>query len=130
MIIREVKLIDRVWIDEMYGKHFSNNEYPDFFDGSFLCPFIIADDKSQDILLAGGIKILAEVAIVTDKDKPVRRRMDALLQALGSSITIAKDMGHRQIYVFVNNDDQYVKHLQKYNFKLIDAKLLVLNLGD
>ena len=127
-MIREAQLIDKPWIDENYKKFFSNNEYPDFFNDGFLSPFVVTD--SSDIIVAGGIRPLIEVVVVTNKDKYVRTRLNALLQALGSSIAIARDMGHKQLHVFVHNDDEYVKILQKFNFQLIDAKLLVLNLGE
>ena len=128
MIIRKAKPADKEWVSEMHNKFFNSNEPIDLFDGSFSCPFVIEEDG--EIVLAGGVKTLAEVAIVTDRNKNIRTRVTALLQALGSSITIAREMNQQCIYAFVNDDDQYVKHLQKYNFKLIDAKLLVLNLGD
>jgi len=127
MIIREAKEADKPWVDKNHKKFFDGNEYPDFFNYS--CPFTITDD-SGNIILVGGVKMLAEAVIITDISKPVGTRYDALLQALGSSISIVKEMGHKQFYVFVNNDEQYIKHLQKFNFRLIDAKLLVLDLGD
>lgn len=129
MIIREARLTDKPWIDKNYEKFFINNEYPDFFSRQYSCPFTITND-SEDIILVGGVRMLAEAVIITDKEKHTSIRYDALLQALGSAISIVREMGHKQFYAFVNNDDQYVKHLQKFNFRLIDAKSLVLDLGD
>jgi len=129
MIIRGAELADKPWVDKNYNRFFPGNEYPDFFNGEYSSPFTIIDD-TNNIVLVGGVKMLAEAVIITDISKPVGTRYDALLQALGSSISIVREMGHKQFYVFVNNDEQYIKHLQKFNFRLIDAKLLVLDLGD
>ena len=129
MIIREANPSDKNWIDEKYNKFFSNNEYPEMFADNFASPFVIIGDNGET-LLAGGVQRLAEIVVISDKDKSVRERYDALTQALGCSILIAKELRHQKIYVFVNNDDQYVKHLQKFDFRLMDAKLLVLDLGE
>ena len=129
MNIRGMLKSDRPIVEEFYNKYFSQNEYPDFLNQSiFSCPFVVYEE--ENVILAGGIKVIAEAVVVTDQSKSVRMREGALFQALGSVIHIARDMGHKQIHAFVNNDEQYVKHLQKFGFRLIDAKLLVLDIGE
>jgi hypothetical protein len=127
MIIRVPHLSDKQEIDRLYTKFFSKNEYPDFLN-SFQCSFVVAD--GHGIILAGGVKLIAEAVVVTDQERPVRVRQEALIQALGSSIFIAEGMKFRQIHAFVNNDEEYARHLQKFGFKLIDAKLLMLDFGE
>lgn len=134
MIIRPPRLLDKQEIDRIYNEFYSNNEYPNFFESpgenKFQCSFVITEDNSDKIILAGGIKTIAEAVVVTDKNLPTKTRLDGLLQALGSSIFIAQGMKFRQVHAFVNNDDKYAKMLQRFGFKLIDAKLLILNFGE
>lgn len=134
MIIREPRRFDKLEIDRIYNKFYSANEYPDFFnpkeDTKFQGSFVVTDGESEKIIVAGGVKTIAEAVFVTDKDLSPKVRLDALLQGLGSSIVIAQGMKYNQIHAFVNNDERYVGILQKFGFKLIDAKLLVLDFGE
>lgn len=134
MIIREPRYLDKQEIDRIYNEFYSNNEYPDFFTAKehnkFQCSFVVTDDDSDKIIVAGGVKTIAEAVVITDKNQPVRIRQEALLQALGSTIFIAQGMRYQQIHAFVNNDKKYAQHLHKFGFKPIDAKLLILNFGE
>lgn len=133
MNVRPLRLVDKKEVDKIYDDYYSDNEYPDFFKTEgpdrFHCTFAVEDDSGK-IIVAGGIKTIAEAVVVTDKSLPPTIRLDALLQALGSSIFIAQGMKYQQIHAFVNHDDKYVNTLQKFGFKLIDAKLLILNFGE
>jgi citrate lyase synthetase len=130
MIIRVPYHSDRPEIDRIYREFFNKNEYPDFYDRKiFSCPFIVATNRDE-IVVAGGVKTIAEAVVISDQSLPIKTRLDALLQALGSVINIVKEMKRNQVHVFVNNDEKYVKVLQEYGFKLIDAKLLVLDIGE
>lgn len=130
MIIRESRLLDKPKIDKIYNEFYSNNEYPDFNSKDFQCSFVVTDDINDKIIVAGGIKTIAEAVFLTDKNLSPRVRLEALLQGLGSSIFIAQGMKYRQIHAFVNNDERYVNILKKFGFKLIDAKLLILDFGE
>jgi len=130
MIIRPVRPVDDFEINRIYNKWFSDNEYPNFSNPQYQCSFVVTNDDSDKIIVAGGVKTIAEAVVVTDKSLPVKTRLDALLQALGSSIFIAQGMKQKQIHAFVNHDDRYVSILRKFGFKEIDAKLLVLDFGD
>lgn len=127
MKIREFRESDKIDIDKLHNTYFKDNEYPDF--DKLKSPFVVTNDEDR-VILACGIKLLGEVIVVSDKDLPVKTRLDALLQVLGSSIFICSALGQKELYAFVNNDEGYIKVLQKYGFKLIDAKLLVLDFGD
>lgn len=130
MIIRPIDPTDKLQIDRIYNEFYSDNEYPNFSsDDKFKHSFAITDQYNK-IIVAGGIKTIAEAVFLTDKNLPPKTRLDALLQGLGSSIFISKAVGYHQIHAFVNNDEKYVKILQRFGFKLIDAKLLVLDLGE
>lgn len=129
MKIREYRESDKADVNRLYHEYYMLNEYPSYLNGKYKSPFAITNDEDR-IILAGGVKNLVEVCLTTDKSLPVKTRLDALLQALGSSIFIASEMGHKEMYAFITHDETYVKTLQRYGFKLIDAKLLVLNFGD
>jgi hypothetical protein len=126
MKIRYYKDEDKLVVDRIYSEFFSNNEYPEF--DKFQCAFVVTDN--DQIVLAGGVKVIAEAVVVTDQNMPVKVRQEALLQALGSSIHITKELRFKQIHAFVNGDEEYVKHLQKYGFEVLDAKLLILDIGE
>lgn len=131
MIIRTPDYFDKTEIDRIYKEFFANNEYPEFFNANvFPCSFVVTDDECKNIIVAGGVKLVAEAVVVTDKNFPKKTRFDALFQALGSISIIAKEIHHNQIHVFVNNDENYVKILQRFGFKLLDAKLLILDLEE
>lgn len=132
MIIRDMTVKDTPVINRIYTDFFSENEYPNFLlDKHFYNPFIVADDHNNGkVIVAGAVKVIAEVVLVTDRDRPTRLKYNALLQALGSSIHIAKGMGFNQIHAFVHDDNKYVRVLMKHDFKVLDAELLVLDLED
>lgn len=128
MNIRTATWSDQPKIDELHKKYFNHLQYPQFLNkDKFKCPFVVHEDDK--IILAGGVQTLAEAVVVTDQSLPVRVRQEALLQAMGSTVHIALALGFKEVYAFVANDEHYVKHLQKFGFKLMDAKLLVLDLG-
>lgn len=133
MIIRPVSWLDKPEIDRIYNEWYSGNEYPPFWEqqdpNKFQCSFVVTQDKDK-IIVAGGVKLIAEVIFLTDKDQPVRVRFDALLQALGSSIIIAQGMKYGQLHAFVNKDEQYVKHMKKFGFKNLDAEVLMIDFGE
>jgi hypothetical protein len=133
MKIRDIRWADKPDIDRIYREFYSNNEYPTFLsdkpDQRFPCSFIV-EDEDEKVIVAGGVKTIAEAVFLTDKNFSPRVRLDALLHGLGSSIFIAQGMKHRQIHAFVNNDERYVSVLKKFGFKEIDAKLLVLDFGE
>lgn len=129
MKIRKLQPKDKPEIDKIYKEFYSDNEYPYFFYDCAGNTFVVTEDSGK-IIVAGGLKNIAEAIFVTDKNLPPSVRLDALIQGLGSTISIARDMRHGQIHAFVNNDDKYVNTLKKFGFKLIDAKLLVLDFGE
>lgn len=129
MNIRLLEQADIPEVDRIYNAYFSDNEYPAFFNGKYSCRYAVTDDSNK-LILAGGVKTIAETVVVTDRSRPVKTRLDALLQALGSSIFITQAMKYNQIHAFVNNDEKYIKVLQTYGFKLVDAKVLILDCGE
>ena len=133
MIIRDVKWTDKADIDRIYNRFYSNNEYPPFWEqrdpSKFQKSFAVTTDDGE-LVLAGGVKLIAEAIILTDKDQATRTRFEALLQALGSTIFISEGMKYKQMHAFVNNDEKYSKHLQRFGFKKLQADLLMLDFGE
>lgn len=131
MKIRKLTWSDKPKIDRIYNQFYSNNEYPNFLeDDKFQSSFVVTDDDSEKIIVAGGVKTITEAVFITDKNLSPRIRLEALLQGLGSTIFLTQGMKYGQVHAFVNNDEGYVKVLQEFGFKLIDAKLLVLDFGE
>lgn len=130
MKIRELNRNDLFQVDRLHTKFFPELEYPDFLGPDYKCPFVVTDDENR-IITAGGIKLLPEIVLVTDKSVSVKVRYDALLQALGSAIHIGKDMKVPELFTLVFDDDNYVRILQRRGFKLMrDTAILTLNLGE
>ena len=126
-MIRELKGSDTQEANNIYRRFYSGNEYPNF--QKLNQPFVVTNNDNE-IVVVGGLKLIAEAVFVTDRRHPVRVRLNALIQALGSTIFIARELGHDQIHAFVNNDETYVKAMKRYGFAELNAKLLVLNCGE
>jgi len=130
MKIKPMLLSDRKEIDKIYKEFFSDNEYPNFIGGRFHQSFVVTNDNEK-IVVAGGVRNIAEVVVLTDKNQSVRVRLEALLQALGSSIHIALASKYSELHAFVSSGEtEYIEHLKKHGFKEIDAKILVLDIGE
>lgn len=113
--ISELKLI--------HDKHFSSEfNFPDFT--KFFGTFCILDDDER-IILAGGCKPLMEAILITDKDRSVKERKEALLMALSTSEGLCNVVGDNQLHAFVK-DEFFAKHLRKYGFKNTSGESLVL----
>lgn len=114
--LEEIKEIHR----KFYDKEFDFSE----FSRKYLSKFtVIENDK---IVLAGGIRNIAEVVLVTDKESSTRVKRDALLEALEASKQIAASEGLSQIHAFIQ-DEAWCNHLFKYGFQDTAGRAVVLN---
>jgi hypothetical protein len=93
----------------------------------------IVDDKvvtseKGDIIGYGILKLFPEAIMILDTDLPLRDRIAALHEFLERAMTIARENGSEQIHAFVQ--DEKFSHLliERYGFRTVSAKPLVLNL--
>lgn len=124
MNIRALEASDIEQIREIHAKHFSHEfNFPDFLH-NFLCAFVVDDDQGK-IISAGGVRAIAEVVIVTDKDYPIRPRRSALYQILDVSEFISKKADFGELHAFVQGDN-WQRHLRRIGFLPTKGKALVL----
>lgn len=110
-------------IHEKYYAHEFN--FPSFTD-KFICGFTVTDD-TDNIITAGGIRTIIEMVLITDKDKPVRVRREAVYNALNATKYLADQSGYNQIHIFVQGED-WERHLKKVGFNTCKGSALYLNI--
>ena len=125
MNIRSLELEDVEEIRRIHEKFFEGEfEFPDFLN-NFLCSFVVKKDK--DIVVAGGVRMLAEAILITDKEYPIIERRKALHQALDACAFITKRADFSQLHAFVKGDN-WIRHLGKVGFSPTKGHALVLDL--
>jgi len=97
--------------EEYYKDEFC---FPDFTD-KFLWAFI-STNECGEIIVGGGVRLIAEAVFITDKRQPVRVRRDALIDSLGACSYIADKDGYDQIHAFVQ-ESCWLEHLFKVGFE-------------
>lgn len=123
MKLRSLTANDIEELKKIHDVHFKESfEFPDFqrYYGTFC---ILDDDKN--IIIAGGVRPLLEAVLITNKDRSVRERREALLMALATCEGLARTTGDNQLHAFVK-DLTFSKVLQKYGFKSTSGESLVL----
>jgi hypothetical protein len=118
----DYKEIYKIW-EKFYSQEF---EFPDFIT-NYLSVFVVHDEES--IIVTAGIRTITEIVAVTNKDKSVRDRQDALHQILWASKFTCARTGYNQMHAFVQ-DDKWSKHLQKVGFRPTIGQALVIDVKD
>lgn len=125
MLVRTLKESDLPKIQEIH-KNFYAGEFDleEMFSNS-IGLFAITDENDK-IICVGGVRPIAEVVLITDKNRTVKERRSALLKVLDASEFVAKNSGFDQIHIFVKDED-WVRHLMKteVGFKPTVGKALV-----
>lgn len=123
-MIRSYHPNDMEVIAQIHEKHYAEEfSLPDFIS-NFLCSFTIVN--KGEIVSVGGMRTIVESVVITDKDKSVRDRREALYQILEASIYITGKCGYNQIHASIINDESWKRHLTKVGFKPIKGNMLVL----
>lgn len=124
-VIRAFTPDDIERVRDIHEKHYKTEfDYPKFMD-NYICAFVVEIDGS--IVSAGGVRNIAEVVLVTNKDKSVAERRAALYQILDASAFIAGRSNHDGLHAFVQ-DDGWRQHLKKVGFIETKGQALVLPL--
>src|SRR5258707_944915 len=72
----------------IHGKYYADQfSFPDFFH-HFLCSFVVENDEKQ-IVAAGGVRLITESVLITDKSLSAMKRVRALRYVLGANRFIA-----------------------------------------
>lgn len=125
MGIRALTESDIDQVRAIHERHYKTEfDFPDFLT-NFLCAFVVEEDGQ--VISAGGVRNIAEVVLVTNKDLSVRQRRAALFQVLDASAFIAGRSGHDGLHVFIQ-DDKWEFQLRKIGFHSTKGRALVLGL--
>ena len=124
MIIRELLSSDIQVLHQIWKKHYSGEfTFPDFTE-QFVQTFVVEDNDR--IVTAGGIRLIAESVIVTNKDIPRKVRIDALQAMLQASLFTCARNGYDQLHAFVQ-DEKWQSVLEKYNFRPTKGEAMVID---
>lgn len=104
---------------EFYAEEFP---FPEFLKQVFNS-FVILDEDGR-IISASIVKPILEIVSLTDKNRSVRIRRDALAQSLLVAEHVAKHEGFQGFHAFIQ-DREWEKHLKRYGFQDTKGKSLV-----
>lgn len=122
---RTIILNDLEKIREINEINFPDLELPDF--KKMLSQGFIIEDEKNEIVMAGGIKLISECLLVTNKNMSRIKIGKALIIAQGACIHASLAFGIKDIYAFTHNED-YTKHLIKHGFYEKNGKTLMMGL--
>lgn len=126
MNIRQINPSDVNKIRKIYNEYFNEEfEFPDFLSG-YLSSFVVTSDEDK-IIIAGGVRTIAESVIITDKSCPITPRREALQEILTVSAFTASFHEYKQLHAFIQ-DENWLRHLKRVGFKETVGKSIVLNL--
>jgi hypothetical protein len=126
MIIRALREDDIPKLHAIWKKHYANEFlFPDFLK-HFLHAFL-AEDEDGQIITAGGVRVLSEAVLITDKDKSPITRYKALCKMLHVAEFVANSNKFDQLHAFVR-DETWERTLQKHDFHECANKAFVLEL--
>lgn len=124
-MIRSLLPTDLFELERIHSQHFKNEfDFPKFMN--YVCAFVVEDDKGK-IVTAGGIRDIAECAVITDLSLDPRTRISALYQMLDASRFVCQRSGYDQMYVWSQNS-RYTKRLKKNGFRSPQGESLILDL--
>ena len=125
MNVREYRPSDFLELQRIHREFYRNEfELPDFFK-NYLCAVTIEDDKG--IVTVGGVRNIAEVVAVTNKERSLRARYKALWELYHASSYFAEVSGHSQIHAFIQ-EEQWLKHLLDVGFRHTKGTGLVMEI--
>lgn len=125
MIIRNIEENDHVDIEKIHKQYQQEFELPNFND-KFLSTIIVSTDN-HEIITVGGVRIILESVIMTDRTFSVRDRREALYHMLQASLFTCGRLNYHELHAFIQ-DETWMKHLLKVGFRPTKGKALVIGL--
>lgn len=113
MLIRRLETTDIEHIRQLHEQYYSEFEFPDFFN-RFLSKFAVVDEDGE-IVVAGGVRPIAETVIITDQTKSNIKIGRALMEAFRASMYTCAASNIDELHAFVTNE-QYASHLVRHGF--------------
>lgn len=99
-------------IKELHCRYYSELGFPDFL--KLIVGFIIENEKG--IIMAGGLELVAEAVLVTNKSQTGFAIGKALVEAQRCMLYTAKQFNIKELYAFVKDEHDYVSHLKQHGF--------------
>src|ERR1043165_2401826 len=101
MNIRSLSEDDDFILRKIHQKFYRDEfNFPDL--KKFIFKYVITDNNDQ-IITAGGIKILAEGILLTDKARSPRERLEALYEAMDLNRAFCQNANIEQLHVFIQD---------------------------
>ena len=119
MRIRPINPSDMNEIRKIHSKYY-NYDLP---EDHYLCSFIVEDENGK-MITAGGIRTIAEIIAVTDKEISPRIRREALMMLLRASNLVCNNNGYNQFHAFVT-DEKWYNQLLRHGFNITNGKALI-----
>lgn len=124
MNIRSLTDDDVTQLREIHRRYFAKEfDFPDFFT-NYLSSFVVTDGIG-DIIVGGGVRVITEAVIVTNKDFSPKKRREALLEVMRASTFTSSIRGFNQLHAFVQ-DEKWKSHLEKIGFRKAKGQALVI----
>jgi hypothetical protein len=101
-------------VRKLHERFYPDLNFPDFLNG-FLCSFALTDNNDE-IIMAGGVRPVGEVILVTDKEKSEIQIGRALVEAMRVSLFIGSKFNLDELVAFVKNNESYASHLVRHGF--------------
>lgn len=124
--IRSFRPYDFEWVKKVHEKHFQEEfELPEF-DNKYHGVFTLEDDSG--IITVGGVRPLAELVAITDKDKSARQRVAALKILVEAGMFTCGVNNYDQLHCFVQGE-KWIRQIQTVHFRPTKGQSLVLDIG-
>lgn len=114
--IAELREIHKRCFDEEFP-------FPNFLE-NYLSSFVVIDSNDK-IITGGGVRVITEAVMVTDKNYEIVKRREAMLQMMQASMFTSASRGFNQLHAFVQ-DEKWLKHLERIGFKKSKGQTLVI----
>ena len=100
--------------DKFYAKDAHGSlEFPDMTQ-NYLCAFTVLGSDGR-IVTTGGVRVIPEVTLMTDKERPVRERVQALRQVLSVAGFITRDSNFSWLHA-VTDDPTWANQMETVGF--------------
>lgn len=124
MIIKAVKSIEDIEKLKVIWEKFYKDDFifPNF--GKFLVAYLV-EDNNGNVITGGGINLISEAVIFTDKSKNVNCRTNAIKELLDAGVYFSKKNGYDQIHASIT-DPNWCNFLEnRFGFRPINGRMLV-----
>lgn len=124
MIIRNFEERDIESLKKIHEQY--KHEFPlDVFDDRNFLGLFTAEVEGSPILL-GGVRTLAEIVVVTDKNATPRDRREAFYKSLDVASFLCNTNNYPELHAFIH-DDAWLRVMVRRGFKPAKGKALVIS---